>query len=88
MFGRFSKVLSNRRTWPRVNRADKKGRNKRDNGERETRKTHPHKVRNRARGKKISYEFVSDFGYHVRSRLAEIFYDFVVHDISRVRLQV
>lgn len=31
---------------------------------------------------KISYEFVSDFGYHVRSRLAKIFYDFVVRDIS------
>lgn len=30
---------------------------------------------------KISYEFVSDFEYHVRSRLAKIFYDFLVSAI-------
>lgn len=59
-----------------------------EKGGRRGRKTRAREVRNRAREEKISHEFVSDFGYHVRSRLAEIFYDFVVRDISGVRLQV
>lgn len=39
------------------------------------------RVEESSESEKISYEFVSDFGYHVRSRLAEIFHDFVAHGI-------